>query len=114
MLREGHLRTGPVGAGSPAAARPPLWCGGVEGTLTMPDPNCCSRPLLPPCEPPKAADGRLDLIDCMLLLSRKGTLLLVFGIDPPYVAKFHFKHSFSGQVKKLTIMFLASCIENFG
>lgn len=84
MLREGHLRTGPEGGGSPADARPPPRCGGVGGSLTMPDPSCCSSPLLPPCDPPKAADGLRDLIDCMLLLRRNGTLLLVFGIDPPY------------------------------
>lgn len=61
------------------------WCCEVEEViLTMPEPNCCRRPLLPPWLPPKAADGRLeDRMLCMLLLSRNGTLLLVFGIEPP-------------------------------
>lgn len=72
MFREGHFLTVLLENGLPLAA----WC--EEVSLTMPEPNCCRRP-----EPWEQVDGRLDLILCMLLLNRNGTLLLVFGILPP-------------------------------
>lgn len=46
----------------------------------MPEPSCCSRP--EPWEPPRVAEGRRDLIDCMEDESRNGTDDDVFGIDP--------------------------------
>lgn len=55
------------------------WC--EEVSLTIPEPSCCNSP--EPCEPPSTADGRRDLMLCILLLNRNGTLLLVFGIEPP-------------------------------
>lgn len=76
IFREGHFLTVLLPNALPLTG----WC--EEVSLTMPEPSCWSRP--EPCEPPKTADGRLDLMLCMLLLSRKGTLLLVLGIEPPY------------------------------
>lgn len=51
----------------------------------MPDPSCCNSPEPEPSGPDdKHADGLLDRIDCILDDSRNGTLLDVFGIEPPY------------------------------
>jgi hypothetical protein len=47
----------------------------------MPEPSCCRRP--DPCELDKQAEGRRERMLLMLELSRKGTLLLVFGMLPP-------------------------------
>lgn len=55
------------------------WC--EEESLTMPEPSCCNNP--EPWEPPRTALGRRDLMLCILLLSKYGTLLEVFGIEPP-------------------------------
>jgi hypothetical protein len=55
----------------------------------MPDPSCCRRPAEEaPGEPdrPRHADVRReppDLIELMLDDNKNGTLLEVFGIDPP-------------------------------
>ncbi|CAB3383367.1 Hypothetical predicted protein [Cloeon dipterum] len=55
----------------------------------MPEPSCCSRPAEEaPGEPdrPRQADVRRDppdLIELMLDDNKNGTLLEVFGIDPP-------------------------------
>lgn len=52
--------------------------------LTMPLPSCCRSPDPEPNGPDdKTVDVRLERIDCILDESRKGTLLDVFGIDPP-------------------------------
>jgi len=52
--------------------------------LTIPDPSCCSRPDPEPSGPDdRTVDWRRDLIDCMLDDSRNGTLLDVFGMEPP-------------------------------
>lgn len=76
MFREGHFLTELLENVRPLVG----WC--EEVSLTMPEPSCCSSP--EPCEPPSTAEGRLDRMLCMLLLSRNGTLLLVLGIEPPY------------------------------
>lgn len=56
----------------------------VASCLTMPEPSCCSNPLPEPSGPDESMfEGRRDRIDCMLDESRNGTLLEVFGIDPP-------------------------------
>ncbi|KAK6629262.1 hypothetical protein RUM43_003079 [Polyplax serrata] len=51
----------------------------------MPEPSCCSRP--EPCELVKQVDGRRERKDVMLEFSRNGTLLLVFGMLPPWNKK---------------------------
>lgn len=53
-----------------------------EVSLTMPLPNCWSNPL-----PWLHVDGLRDLMLCILLDNRNGTLLLVFGILPPYTTQ---------------------------
>lgn len=75
IFREGHFLTVLLVNALPLTG----WC--EEVSLTMPEPSCCSRP--EPCEPPNTADGLRDLMLCILLLSRYGTLLLVLGIEPP-------------------------------
>lgn len=51
----------------------------------MPDPSCCNSPEPEPSGPDdKHADGLLERIDCILDDSKNGTLLDVFGIEPPY------------------------------
>lgn len=74
---------GDGGVGSPFRLRQ---MGG--SCLTMPVPNCCSRP--EPCwDVVDDTDGRRELrILVMLELNRYGTLLLVVGI-PPYLKKFN-------------------------
>lgn len=55
-----------------------------DNCLTMPDPSCCSRPDPEPSGPDdRTVDWRRDLMLCMLDESRKGTLLEVFGMEPP-------------------------------
>ncbi|KAI8040324.1 hypothetical protein M5D96_006264 [Drosophila gunungcola] len=50
----------------------------------MPDPSCCSSPDPEPSGPDdRTVDWRRDLIDCILDDSRNGTLLEVFGMEPP-------------------------------
>lgn len=50
----------------------------------MPLPNCCSNPEPEPKGPDdNAAEVLLERIDCILDDKRNGTLLEVFGIDPP-------------------------------
>lgn len=80
IFREGHFLTVLLPNALPLTG----WC--EEVSLTMPEPSCWSSP--EPWEPPNTADGRLERMLCMLLLSRKGTLLLVFGIEPPYERNF--------------------------
>lgn len=57
----------------------------VANVLTIPDPSCCNKPLPEPNGPDdKQVDVRRERIDCMLLDNKNGTLLDVFGIEPPY------------------------------
>uniref|UniRef100_A0A1B0B8V5 Uncharacterized protein n=1 Tax=Glossina palpalis gambiensis TaxID=67801 RepID=A0A1B0B8V5_9MUSC len=52
--------------------------------LTIPLPNCCHNPVPEPNGPvDNTVDGRRERIDCILDDSKNGTLLEVFGIDPP-------------------------------
>uniref|UniRef100_A0A1B0A6V6 Uncharacterized protein n=1 Tax=Glossina pallidipes TaxID=7398 RepID=A0A1B0A6V6_GLOPL len=52
--------------------------------LTIPLPNCCHNPVPDPNGPvDNTVDGRRERIDCILDESKNGTLLEVFGIDPP-------------------------------
>lgn len=55
----------------------------------MPDPSVCNRPLPDPNGPDdKHVDVLRDLIDCMLEY-KNGTLVDVFGIEPPYENGYH-------------------------
>lgn len=76
MFREGHFLTVLLENGLPLAA----WC--EEVSLTMPEPSCCRRP-----EPWEQVDGLRERMLCILLLSKNGTLLLVFGMLPPCTAQ---------------------------
>lgn len=58
-----------------------------DNCLTIPDPNCCRIEPEPDPNGPDdiQADVRRDRIDCILEVNKNGTLLDVFGIEPPYI-----------------------------
>jgi hypothetical protein len=59
---------------------------GLNGSLTIPDPNCDNKPDPEPSGPDdRTVDVRRERIDCILDDNKNGTLVLdVFGIEPPY------------------------------
>lgn len=57
----------------------------LNGSLTIPDPSCESKPEPEPSGPDDSTvDVRRERIDCMLEDNKNGTLVLdVFGMEPP-------------------------------
>lgn len=69
----------------------------------MPLPSCCNNPEPEPNGPDdNTVDVRLERIDCILDDSKNGTLLEVFGIDPPCLLD-DSKGDFFGKLKKLLL-----------
>lgn len=68
--------------------------------LTIPDPNCCSKPDPDPSGPDdKTVEVRRDRIDCMLDDNKNGTLLEVLGMEPPCFWEYN-KGDFFGRLVK--------------